>query len=65
MSIALFGMTNMFPFEDMRITLQGTNMSLGKRKIIFKGALGGYMLVPKRVHCYHPVRGVFEHVFSG
>ncbi len=36
-------------------TLQGTNMShLGKRKIIFKSALIGDMLVPRRVYIYIP-----------
>ena len=36
--------------EDLLITLQGTNIShLGKRKIIFKSALGWDMLISKRV----------------
>ena len=34
-------------------TLQGTNIShLGKRKIVFKSALGGDMLVPRIVYIY-------------
>ena len=33
-----------------KTTLQGTNIShLGKRKIVFQSALGGDMLVPRRV----------------
>lgn len=38
------------PLESFRHILQGTNMShLGKKKIIFKGALGRDMLVARRV----------------
>ena len=37
-------------------TLQGTNIShLGKMKIIFKSALGGNMLVPRRVYLFLPI----------
>ena len=47
-------------FEDGD-TLQGTNIShLGKRKIIFKSALVGDMLVPRRV--FQPAMLVYQRV---